>query len=59
MSLSAFAQVTRPQTFQLLADMPTVNFVGEIASSVVDVEEISVTWAIVPGNELGLKILVN
>uniref|UniRef100_A0A7S3M057 B9 domain-containing protein 2 n=1 Tax=Spumella elongata TaxID=89044 RepID=A0A7S3M057_9STRA len=32
------------------ADMPTVNFVGEIASSVVDVEEISVTWAIVPGN---------
>lgn len=30
--------------------MPTVNFVGEIVSSIIDVEELSVTWAIVPGN---------
>ncbi len=46
--LNVFASFCR--LFSLLADMPTVNFVGEIASSVVDVEEISVTWAIVPGN---------
>ncbi len=43
--------------FSLLSDMPTVNFVGEIASSVVDVEEISVTWAIVPGILLDWCIL--
>lgn len=34
--------------------MPTVNFVGEIVSSVIDVEEISITWAIVPGGSMEL-----
>lgn len=38
--------------------MPTVNFVGEIASCVVDVEEISVTWAIVPGMTYSLLYAV-
>lgn len=32
--------------------MPTVNFVGEIESTVMDVEELSVTWAVVPGSLL-------
>lgn len=30
--------------------MPVVNFVGEIVASFVDAPEVSVTWAIVPGN---------
>jgi hypothetical protein len=30
--------------------MPTVNFVGEIASALIDVNEVSITWAVVPGS---------
>mmetsp|Transcript_32388 Transcript_32388/g.54614 ORF Transcript_32388/g.54614 Transcript_32388/m.54614 type:complete len:179 (+) Transcript_32388:1206-1742(+) len=30
--------------------MPTVHFVGEIATSAVDLSTVSITWAIVPGN---------
>jgi hypothetical protein len=32
--------------------MPTVNVVGLIASSFIDADEISVTWAIVPGESM-------